>query len=288
MNIKNEITSGLRCKTYVIEENGKNIIYQEYKDTAYYQAKKKYEILNKISDKNSTEYIPKCYKYINLDDKSVLYTEYKTGKNLQEIRKEKSEFNFSKITKKLAETLNKVHSITDSDCFGWITDNGCIGKSNFTDYICNEFDRFKTVFEKNLSEEDLRYIEKQKERIIKCISNKNNMIPQLIWYDLNPENILVNENNELSCIVDPGGAKYSIKELDLAFVKMEVCKTEEEFQSLLTEYKKLDKNVDEELIEAMAILVELDDIMLRIQEKIYIPIPYCSNFRELINKIQLN
>ena len=112
-------------------------------------------------------------------------------------------------------------------------------------------------------------------------------MPQLIWYDLNPENILVDENNELSCIVDPGGAKYCIKELDLAFVKMEVCKNEEEFQSLLTEYKKLDKTVDEELIEVMGILVELDDIMLRIQEKIHIPTPYCSNFKELINKIEL-
>ena len=27
-------------------------------------------------------------------------------------------------------------------------------------------------------------------------------MPQLIWYDLNPENILVDENNELLCIVD--------------------------------------------------------------------------------------
>ena len=49
MNIKHEITSGLRCKTYIIEEDGKNIIYQEYTDNAQYQAKKKYEILNKIS-----------------------------------------------------------------------------------------------------------------------------------------------------------------------------------------------------------------------------------------------
>lgn len=84
MNIKHEITSGLRCKTYIIEEDGKNIIYQEYKDNAYYQAKKKYEILNKISSIGGSEYIPKCYKYSNLDDKSVLYTEYKNGQNLQE------------------------------------------------------------------------------------------------------------------------------------------------------------------------------------------------------------
>ena len=40
--------------------------------------------MNKISSIGGSEYIPKCYKYSNLDDKSVLYTEYKSGQNLQE------------------------------------------------------------------------------------------------------------------------------------------------------------------------------------------------------------
>ncbi len=55
----------------------------------------------------------------------------------------------------------------------------------------------------------------------KYLENKNNVQLQLIWCDLNPENILINEKNELSCIVNPGGAKYAVKELDLAFVRME-------------------------------------------------------------------
>lgn len=285
MNIENEIKSGLRCKTFVIKKNGVKIIYQEYKDNSYYQAKKKYKILNKISSNNETEYIPKCYKYCNLEDKSVLYTEYKTGKSLREIRENNPKFNFSKITKKLAETLCKIHSIKDSDYFGWITDNGCIGNSNLIDCVINEFDRFNSVFKEKLSNKDFSYIEKKERCVIDCIKKKNNIKPQLIWYDLNPENILVNEDDELSCIVDPGGAKYCVKELDLAFLKMEVCKNEEEFQSLLIEYKKIDNTVDEELINAMTILVELDDIMLRIQENLHIPIPYCSDFKELINRL---
>ena len=117
------------------------------------------------------------------------------------------------------------------------------------------------------------------------VSLKKHIKPQLIWYDLNPENIIIN-NYKLSAIIDPGGAKYSVKELDLAFLKMEVCKNEDEFQSLFLEYKKLDGSIDEKLINAMCILVELDDIMLRLEENIYIPIPYCSKFKNIINRIQ--
>ncbi len=285
MNIKREITNGLRCKTYVIEEDGKDLIYQEYKDNAYYQAKKKYEILNKIANIGGSEYIPKCYKYFNLKDKAVLYTEYKKGNSLQEIRKNRLNFKFDKIAEQLSKVLYKVHSIKDNKCFGWITDNGCIGKNSLEEYVKSEFERFQCVFKERLSYKDLAFIESKESGILNFLKNKNNLIPQLIWYDLNPENILINEKNELTCIVDPGGAKYGIKEIDLAFLRMEVCENEYEYQSLLTEYKKLDKTVDEGLIEVMGNLVELDDIMLRIQDEINIPIPYCSNFRDLITRI---
>lgn len=285
MNIKSEITSGLRCKTYVIEEDGKNIIYQEYKDNAYYQAKKKYEILNKIANIGGSEYIPKCYKYFNLEDKSVLYTEYRSGHSLHEIRKNRLNFKFDKIAEQLSKVLYKIHSIKDNECFGWITDCGCIEKKNLEEYVKSEFERFQGTFKEKLSYKDLEFIESKEEVVLNFLKKKNNLKPQLIWYDLNPENILINEKNELACIVDPGGAKYGIKEIDLAFLRMEVCENEYEYQSLLTEYKKLDKTVDEGLIEVMGILVELDDIMLRIQDGIDIPIPYCSNFKDLITRI---
>ncbi len=285
MNIKREITSGLRCKTYVIDEDGKDIIYQEYKDNAYYQAKKKYKVLSKIADVGGIEYIPQCYKYFNLTDKSVLYTEYRSGQSLQEVRKNGLNFKFDKIAKQLSKVLYKVHSIRDNDSFGWITDSGCIGKNSLEEYVKSEFERFQVTFEEKLSYKDLKFIKGKEENVLKFLKNYNNIKPQLIWYDLNPENILINEKNELACIVDPGGAKYGVKELDLAFVRMEVCENEYEYQCLLTEYKKLDQTVDEKLIEVMGILVELDDIMLRIQDGINIPIPYCSNFRRLITRL---
>ncbi len=285
MEIKGKIFNGIRCNTYIIEEDGKDVIYQEYKGGSYYQAKKKYDILNKISKYANTEYIPKCYKYIELKDKAVLYTEYKNAKSLKEIRKLKTNFSISNIAKELCETLYKVHSIKDSDYFGWITDDGCTnGNQSFIKYLEGQFNRFEGVFKKYLSKEEIELIKEKEQNIINYTIDKN-LKPQLIWYDLNPENILINEENKLSCIVDPGGAQYAIKELDLAFIKMEVCRNEEEFKSVVSEYKKLDNTLDENLIDMMAILVELDDIMLRLQEGIYIPIPYCSNFRKLIVKI---
>ncbi len=285
MKIKRKIFNGIRCNTYIIEENGKDAIYQEYTGDSYYQAKKKYDVLNKISKYASSEYIPKCYKYVELGDKSILYTEYKKARSLKEIRELKPDFSISNIAKEFCETLYKIHSIKDSKYFGWITDEGCNnGHQSFIKYLEEQFNRFEGVFTKYLSKEEIRLIKEKEQSIVNYTIDKN-LKPQLIWYDLNPENILINEENKLSCIVDPGGAQYSIKELDLAFVKMEVCKNEEEYKSIFSEYKKLDDTLDEYLIDLMAILVELDDIMLRLQEGIDIPMPYCSNFKELIVKI---
>ena len=283
MNIKKEITSGFRCKTYIVEENKNIFIYQEYKDNAYYQAKKKYDILRKIQEKEYSAFIPKCYKYFNLNNKSVLYTELKNGQSLEKVRKCKGKFPLSKIAKELSETLYKVHSIKDSECFGWITDNGCMGQNTLLEYVENGIERVQPVLEKKLSAEDFAYIREKEEEVKKYVRSLRNIEPQLIWYDLNPENILI-EDDRLSAVVDPGGAKYGIKEIDLAFIKMEVCRDDNDFQSILSEYKKLDENVDEKLIEMMGVLVELDDMMLRLGENIFIPIPYCSNFKKIISK----
>ena len=159
MEIKGKIFNGIRCNTYIIEEDGNDVIYQEYKGGSYYQAKKKYDILNKISKYANTEYIPKCYKYIELKDKAVLYTEYKNAKSLKEIRKLKTNFSISNIAKELCETLYKVHSIKDSDYFGWITDDGCTnGNQSFIKYLEGQFNRFEGVFKKYLSKEEIELI----------------------------------------------------------------------------------------------------------------------------------
>ena len=89
----------------------------------------------------------------------------------------------------------------------------------------------------------------------------------------------------MSAIIDAGGAKYGVKEWDLAFLKMEVCLNSEEFNSILNEYKKYDQSINIELIEYLTVFVELDDMIIRILDHEKLPIPYDTNFKEIIEKI---
>ena len=127
-------------------------------------------------------------------------------------------------------------------------------------------------------------------RVIKIIKNyEKDLKPCLLWFDLNPNNIIIDKNNEnykLSAVVDAGGAKYGIKEWDLAFLRMETCVNEDEFQSILKEYKKLDNSINEELIKDLCIFIELDDMIIRILDKVIIRKPYDTNFDKIIDKIQ--
>jgi len=113
--------------------------------------------------------------------------------------------------------------------------------------------------------------------------------PQLIWFDLNPNNILINKENgkySLSAVLDPGGARYGIKEWDLAFLRMEVCKNEEEFQAIFKEYQKLDNTISEEVIKKLCIFIELDDMIIRVLDEISLPAPYDTQFKEIIEYIE--
>ena len=285
MDIQKEIASGFRCKTYIVKEKGTEILYQEYTDGAYYQARKKYNVTKRIIQ-SYKKFIPNVYKYVNYDDKSVLYSELKGGMNLQDIRRNHIELPISSIAVDLVETLYNIHSIKDSKYFGWITDEGCIGtEKDFCNYVISEFNRFEQCFRDYFSKGQMAEIIDRENELIDFLSSKTGGLePQLIWYDINPSNILI-KDGRLSSLVDPGGAKYAIKELDLAFLKMEVCRSDEEFEQLYLEYKKLDNSVDRELIEKMSILVELDDIYIRLQDRIFLPIPYCSNFKNIIEGI---
>ena len=46
----------------------------------------------------------------------------------------------------------------------------------------------------------------------------------------------------------------------------------------------IDSEINEELIEALCVFVELDDMIIRILDKIELPVPYCSYFEEIIKK----
>ncbi len=289
MKIKKEILNGLRCKTFIIEEGQNDYLYQEYEDSTYYQAKKKYDVIKKIKNNTTAEFIPDVYKYINYPNKSVLYTQIMPGESLDKLENKDGKFKFSNITKDLAVTLHNIHSVKDNKYFGWITDDGCIDKyEKFSQFLKSEFIRFQKIYEKYLSKEDIDEICKKESELLNFISKCDDYLkPQLTWFDINPSNIIIN-NNKLSGIVDPGGAKYTIKELDLAFIRMEVCKNDEEFKTLYNEYKTIDSSLNMEIIKKLSILVELDDIAIRLQDRIFIPIPYCSNFKELIEKIHIN
>ena len=50
-------------------------------------------------------------------------------------------------------------------------------------------------------------------------------------------------------------------------------------------YSNYDVNL--KLLNALTVIVELDDMAVRILDKINLPIPYDSNFREEINALEI-
>lgn len=282
--IVEKIKTGLRCKTYIVKVNDKEYIFQIYLDNTIYQAKKKYDVL-KLFDLNE---IPKAYKYYEGDKFAYLITEFKEGKNLSEIR-ENDSFNLKNISREIAYVLYKIHSVKNN-VFGWITNNTIFENDKLINYINSEYKRLSinlNLLDKQLKNDILNKVEKA----IKIIDKKSDSIKEscLCWYDINPDNILIEKKDKyfLSAIIDPGGARYGIPEWDLAFIKMELCKNEDEFNSVLKEYFEYSKyKVDTELLKALSVIVELDDMVIRIVDKVVLPIPYDSNFEKEIKLIK--
>ena len=276
---KSELSGGLRCKTFLLSKNNEKLIYQEYYDNTKYQAQKKYNVTNLIKQNNKNILIPDAYQFGVDENKSWLLTEYKKGMMLSQLRQS----NFS------LKEISKDHNTKINSNYGWITDKDVIEYPKFSDYLENELFRFESAVKGNISDVDYNYMFDKAKRIIdkiKVIDDK--LRPQLLWFDLNPNNILITENDkkyQLSAIIDAGGAKYGVKEWDLAFLKMEVCLNSEEFNSILNEYKKYDQSINIELIEYLTVFVELDDMIIRILDHEKLPIPYDTNFKEIIEKI---
>jgi long-chain acyl-CoA synthetase len=281
-----ELSGGLRCKTYFIHNGNEKKIYQEYYENTQYQAEKKYNITNMIKESNPNVLIPNAYSWGKDNEKTWLLTEYMEGQMLNDIHDEN--FKFQDITKELAKTLFTIHSTKVGNKYGWITDNSVIPYETFSDYLSSELFRFESSVKGKIDDNDFNYmIDKAKKIILKIKKYDNKLKPQLIWFDLNPNNILINKTNDkynLSAVIDAGGAKYGIKEWDLAFIKMEVCHNDNEFISLFNEYKKLDKNIDANLINYLSIFIELDDMIIRILDHEKLPMPYDTNFKSIIEK----
>ena len=280
IKIIEKIQSGLRCETYLIEENNKKYIFQIYTENTKYQAKKKYDILNLFD----IEIIPKAYKYEEFNDYSYLITKYIEANTLTDNLKNEK-FNFKDIVDELTKTLVKIHSIQKEKVFGWITDNKIIKNEKLIDYINSEYKRLIPDLE-NLDKQTLEKIKNKIEKVLKIIEEKTKDVlkSSLCWYDINPDNILIEKKEDkfkIKGLLDPGGARYGIKEWDLAFIKMEMLKSEEEFKLLIDYYEKNSKEkVDIELLNALSVMVELNDISFMIVDKVKLPMPYDSNFKE--------
>ena len=278
------IRSGYRCKTYLIEENDKKYILQLYEENTKYQAKKKYDILKKFNYK----YIPKVYKYKEFDNYSYLVTEYIEGEILTLISK-REEYTFNSIVDDFTKILVKIHE-NKNNTFGWITDESIIKNENFVGYIKDEYNRLIQDLD-NVKEEVLTKIKKKIEEAIEVIDyrTKSMNTSVLCWYDINPDNILLKRENDtykISGLIDPGGARYGLKEWDLAFIKMEMLKSKEEFDLLIKYYEKNSKEkVDIILLNALSVIVELNDISFMIIDNVRLPIPYDSNFKEEIKSV---
>ena len=102
---------------------------------------------------------------------------------------------------------------------------------------------------------------------------------------MNSNNILVNEKSSITGFLDPGGARFATKEWDLAFIKMNLCQNNKEYDFFKQMYLR-QNNIDEELLEILTVAVELDDIAFQLEEKVKLPIAFESNFREEIEYIQ--
>ena len=201
-----------------------------------------------------------------------------------------NKFKLNYIAPTLAKVLKIIHSIPINYKFGWITDNEVLENESFSLYLENELKRFSDSVKGKIAIADYNYmmrVAKEKLDLIKKYDSK--LTPQLIWFDLNPNNILVKNNGdsfELSSIIDAGGAKIGIKEWDLAFIKMETCINQDEYNSIFNEYKKLDSNLNEDLIDALSVFIELDDMIIRVLDGVKLPIPYDSFFEKIINNLR--
>ena len=286
--ILKEIKFGLTCQTYLVRVKNNNYIFQIYTGKRLYQAKKKHNILNKIN----CEFIPKAIKVEENKEYSYLITEYFKGKSLHYYRHTNPEFSLKSITRQLAFVLGQVHSISDTDKFGWIDNNLIKPQNKLIDYVKCEYNRLSTNFE-NIDIEIKQSIFKKVNRAIEIIERKSDyaLSPCLCWYDINPGNILINQEKGVytfNALIDPGGARYGVPEWDLAFIKMQVCRSHEEFDDFLVKYIKINPqiNIDMELLNALSIIVEFDVMSIELAEDVLIlPIPYDTNFKNEIDFI---
>lgn len=280
-----KVTGGLRCSTYTLNNRNKKAVVQIYLENTKYQARKKTDISNLLN--KDCQYIPEILAFDENGDSAYLITEYKEGRTLSQIRAIDKNFSLEYIADEIAETLNIIHNIKNKNGYGWIGDNGVIEYIKFEEYIKSEIERLSNAYN-SLDESVILKINKKSEKALEIIRKETISSPVLCWYDINPENILITkQDNEykLSGFLDPGGARYGIPEWDFAFLKLELCKNQKEYDKILEKYKEKGNSINENLVDALSVFVEMDDIAIQINDKIIFDIPYSSDFKEELKKL---
>jgi aminoglycoside phosphotransferase (APT) family kinase protein len=169
--------------------------------------------------------------------------------------------------------------------FGWIGNNGIEEKKSFYNYIDEEIIRNIKRIKKCINNyELLKDIIEKSNIALEKLKQINNIKPVISWYDINSNNILVNEKSEITGFLDPGGARIAAKEWDLAFIKMDLCQSSKEYEYFREMYLN-QKEINENLLDILTVIVEIDDIAFQLEEKVKLPIAFESNFKNVLEYI---
>lgn len=280
-----EIQSGYRCQTFLLKKKENKYIYQVYFDETKYQAEKKKYITELIKKSVDIPEIPNIIEYGERDEFAYLVTEYKEGVELD--KTDRDIINYKKFYESLANILIKIHQVDIGQKFGWIGKNGLEGKEFFYEYIENEIKRnVKKIQDIIGSENDIvKEINEKADRVLNEIKKINDSKPVLSWYDINPNNILVDEKGTIKGFLDAGGARFASKEWELAFIKMDLCRDKQEFEYFKKVYSRKN-SINEKLLNLLTVIVEIDDIAFQLETNTKLPISFASNFKEILNQIQ--
>lgn len=171
--------------------------------------------------------------------------------------------------------------------FGWVGENGVEKKYSFYDYIENEIKRNIKRIQQSIGEKKkiLEYIRSKSMEAALTIKKMDALKPVICWYDINSNNILIDKKSNIVGFLDPGGARFSPKEWDLAFIKMDLCKNQEEYEYFIREYSKKNE-INKCLLKALSVIVEIDDIAFQLETNTELPISFDSNFREILYLIK--
>lgn len=258
------IEEGRRSSTFLIKNKTPRLIIQFYTGEQRYQAYKKFMIY-KLVLMNSTIPVPITIDVGDIDNLSYLITQELPGKPLTTFKKCQN-FPRLNIMNKIGYFLSELHTKIDySDSYGWINGEKIVKPHmNLIDYLNSEIDRFYFSLSAKLDKNETRKIMKMARKAIETISVFKHK-PVFVWYDLWPNNILINKNKhyEVSGWLDPGAARIGVAEWDLAHAKLHLCNNHNDFKAILDGYSGRAELV---LIDTFGTLIMIDDLVLALTE----------------------